>query len=114
MSSFGATHIWLVIAGTAVLNYAIRFIPLAIVSRVELPRPITRWLSFVPVSVMGALVAGEVLRPGGQWTNPFIGPHLYAAALTGLVFHKTRSFLGATVAGMASFVALQHLIRILP
>ena len=102
--------IWSVIVGMAAANFLLRFAPIAIVSRMKLPAPVMRWLSFVPVSVMGALVAGEVLRPGGAWTNPFAGASLYAAIITGLVFHRTRSFLGATVAGMASFVALQYLL----
>ncbi len=104
--------IWVVIIGMAVANFALRFIPIALVSRLDLPAPVMRWLSFVPVSVMGALVAGQVLHPTATWTNPFIGPGLYAAALTALVFQATRSFLGATVVGMASFVALQHIIPI--
>ena len=102
--------IWAVIIGMAVLNFAVRFPPIAIVSRLNLPRPIMRWLSFVPVSVMGALVAGEVLRPGGAWSHPLTGASVYAAIITALTFHFSRSFLGATVAGMASFVALQHVL----
>ena len=104
------TTIWIVIAGMALLNYAVRFPPMAIVSRMELPKPVARWLSFVPISVMGALVASEVLRPGGVWSNPLVGPSLYAAVLTAVAFRFTRSFLGATLAGMASFVALQHVL----
>jgi len=92
----------------SVLNYAVRFIPLAVVSRIDLPKPVARWLTFVPIAVMGALVASEVLKPGGTWANPLTGPSLYAAVITALVFRFTRSFLGATVAGMASFVLLQH------
>ena len=57
---------------------------------------------------MGALVASEVLRPNGVWTNPITAPNVYAAVITALVFRFTRSFLGASVAGMASFVVLQH------
>ncbi|NTU71966.1 MAG: AzlD domain-containing protein [Coriobacteriia bacterium] len=102
--------IWMVIAGMAVINFAVRFLPIAVVSRIDLPRPVMRWLSFVPVSVMGALVASEVLRPGGVWADPLTSPSVYAALLTGVVFSMSRSFLGATVAGMASFVALQQLI----
>ncbi|HUK63972.1 MAG TPA: AzlD domain-containing protein [Dongiaceae bacterium] len=93
--------IWIVIVGMAVLNYAVRFIPLALVSRIDLPRPVARWLTFVPIAVMGALVASEVLKPGGTWSNPLTGPSLYAAILTAVVFRYTRSFVGATVAGMA-------------
>jgi branched-subunit amino acid transport protein len=107
------TTIWIVIVGMAVLNYAVRFIPLAVVSRIDLPKPVARWLSFVPIAVMGALVASEVLRPGGAWSNPLTGPSLYAAIITGLVFRFTRSFLGATVAGMASFVVLQHALPLI-
>jgi branched-subunit amino acid transport protein len=102
--------IWIVIVGMAALNYAVRFVPIALVSRIDLPAPIARWLSFVPISVMGALVANEVLRPGQTWGNPLTGPHLYAAIVTALVFRFTKSFLGATVAGMASFVVLQHVL----
>ena len=105
-----AVTIWAVIVGMAALNYAVRFPPIALVSRLDLPAPVLRWLSFVPIAVMGALVASEVLRPGGAWVNPLTSPGLYAAIVTALVFRSTRSFLGATVAGMASFVLLQRLL----
>jgi branched-subunit amino acid transport protein len=110
-SSVSQATIWGVIVGMALLNYAVRFPPIAIVSRMDLPRPVMRWLSFVPIAVMGALVAGEVLRPAGVWRNPLTSPWLLAALVTGVVFKVTRSFLGATVSGMVSFVVLQ---RILP
>jgi branched-subunit amino acid transport protein len=105
--------IWAVVVGMAVANYAVRFVPMAIVSRINLPAPVARWLSFVPIAVMGALVASEVLRPGGVWGNPFAGPSLYAAVVTALVFRVSRSFLGATVAGMASFVVLQRMLPLI-
>lgn len=110
-TSVSSATIWGVIVGMALLNYGVRFIPIAIVSRMELSKPIMRWLSFIPISVMGALVAGEVMRPAGQWSDPLTSPAVYAALLTGAVFKVTRSFLGATVAGMAAFVILQ---RVLP
>jgi len=99
-----------VIVGMAVINLALRFVPLALLSNLELPAPARRWLSFVPISVMGALVATEVLRPGNQWQPPLTNPGVYAALLTMVVFHITRSFLGATLVGMASFVALRALL----
>lgn len=99
-----------VVAGMAVVNFAIRFTPIASLSRLTLPRPLLRWLSFVPVSVMGALVATEVLRPHGEWQPAITNPGLYAAILTGIVFRFTRSFLGSTVAGMVAYVALRALL----
>lgn len=99
-----------VIVGMALTNFAIRFVPIAVLSRFELPRPLLRWLSFVPVSVMGALVASEVLRPGGHWSPPLANPGVPAAALTALVFHFTRSFLGATMSGILAFVLLRSVM----
>ncbi|MDH4139296.1 MAG: AzlD domain-containing protein [Coriobacteriia bacterium] len=102
--------IWTVIAGMAILNFAVRFVPIAVVSRVNLPGPVLRWLSYIPVSVMGALVASEVLRPGGQIDISPANPSLLAAVLTAFVYRFTRSFLGATVAGMATFVFLRSVL----
>ena len=99
-----------VIVGMAVANFAIRFTPIAALSRISLPKPLLRWLSFVPVSVMGALVASEVLRPRGEWQPPLTNPGLYAAILTGVVFRFSRSFLGSTVAGMVAYVVLRELL----
>ncbi len=105
-----STQVIAVIIGMAAINFVLRFTPLALLSRVSLPTPVLRWLSFIPISVMGALVANEVLRPDGSWQAPLTNPSLYAAVLTMLVFRFTRSFLGATIAGMASFVLLGAMI----
>ena len=104
------TYIWSVVAGMALANFLVRFIPIAVVSRMDLPRPVMRWLSYIPASVMGALVAGEVFRPGGAWTPPLVSPYVWASIPTALVYWRTRSFLGATVTGMLSFVALRALL----
>lgn len=103
-------YIWSIIALTAVANFVVRFAPIAVVSRLRLPEPLVRWLAFVPVSVMGALVAGEVLRPGGMYLLTPRSPYLLAAIITGIVYHFTRSFLGATVAGMFAFVGIRTLL----
>ncbi len=105
-----ATVIWGVIIGMAFLNFLIRFVPIAAISRVELPAPVLRWLQFIPVSVMGALVANTVVRPTGQFVAPWSNPWLLACAVTALAYRITRSFLGATVIGMLSFVVIQALL----
>ena len=102
--------IWTVIIAMAIANFALRFIPMAAVSRVELPRPVMRWLSYIPISVMGAIVADSVLRPEGEFAAPWSNPYLVAAIPTALVYYKTRSFLGAVVVGMVVFVVLRVLM----
>lgn len=103
-------YIWAVIVLMAVANFTVRFLPIAVVSRLRLPAPFVRWLSYVPASVMGALVAGEVLRPGGEYLLTLRNPYLLAAIPTAFIYQRTRSFLGATVAGMAIFVGFRALL----
>jgi branched-subunit amino acid transport protein len=110
MTSASPTVVWGLIIGMAAINFAERFVPMALVSRLELPRPILRWLSYVPIAVMGSLFATQVLMPGGEFLPPWSSPWAWAALLTGAVYYKTRSFLGATVAGMAGFVVLSKLL----
>lgn len=102
--------IWTIIIGMAIANFSVRFVPVALVSRLELPRPVMRWLSFVPAAVMGSLVASEVFRPSGRWVAPLTSPHLWAAGATALAYARTRSFLGSTLIGMVLFVGLRALL----
>ncbi len=101
---------WGLVIGMAVTNIVIRLVPIAAISRLELPELVHRWLGFVPVSVMAAIVATQVLRPGGSWMLTPLNPYLLAAIPTAVVFRFTRSFLGATAAGVVSFLALRYLL----
>jgi branched-subunit amino acid transport protein len=100
----------MVIAGMAVVNLLIRFPSLAILSRVDLPPWVKRWLSYIPVSAMATLVVGGVLRPDGRWLPPLTSPYLWAAVATGLVYWRFRSFLGATISGVILFLALTSVL----
>ena len=102
--------IWAVIAGMAVVNFAIRFPSLSILSRAELPGWLKRWLSFIPVSAMATLVVGGVLRPDGTWQAPLSSPYVWASLVTGLVYWRFRSFLGATIIGVVAFLALRWVL----
>ncbi|MHB1016394.1 MAG: AzlD domain-containing protein [Coriobacteriia bacterium] len=105
-----ATTIWAVIIGMALVNFLIRFPSLAILSRAELPAWAKRWLSFIPVSAMATLVVGGVIRPDGRWLSPLANPYLWASVVTGVVYWRFRSFLGATLVGVASFLAFTALL----
>ncbi len=104
-----AGFIWAVVIGMALANYMTRFPSIALFSRVSLPEPFMRWLSFIPASVMGALVALELFRPGGEFIDSAASPHLWAGLLTALAYRLTHSFLGATMVGMIAFVMLRSL-----
>lgn len=102
--------VWGLILGMALTNIAMRGVPIAIMSRFELPGPVRRWLSYVPVSVMAAMVTLEVLRPNGQLQLTLANPYLLATVPTALVYRFTRSFLGAALAGVGAFLVFRYLL----
>jgi len=105
-----STYVWVVIAGMAVANLVVRFIPMAALSRVALPDWLRRWLGYIPVSVMAALVVGTIVRPEDAWLVPWQNPYLWASIGTGLIYWRFRSFLGATVAGVVLFLAFRSVL----
>lgn len=104
------TLAWGLIVGMAVTNIVMRATPIAIMSRLELPDGLRRWLGYIPVSVMAAIVATQVLRPGGRFAFTLSNPYLLAALPTAIVYRVTRSFLGATATGILSFLAFRYLL----
>ena len=127
------TAIYGLIIGMFVLNFALRFVPLAVLSRLSIPRPLMRWLSYMPIAVMGALVASEVMIPAldaalatdaalgeaGSTTATtataiplFLNPGIYGALAAMLTYYYTKSFIGGTLAGIAVFALLQLLFGV--
>ena len=107
-------YVWTIILGMALTNYVLRATPFLALSRVNLPDWAQRWLDYVPVSVMSALVVSQVLRPDGAWLTPWHNPYLWAAIGTGFVFWRWRSLIGATVVGLVLFLAFRWLLGFVP
>lgn len=114
--TLSSSLIWTVIVGMAVVNFSLRFIPMATLSRFKLPDPVMRWLSYVPVAVMGSLFAKEVLLPAfnqASTTPVWLNPGIYGAVISMVTFRFTRSFIGSTLAGIASFLIIRAVLGML-
>ena len=72
-----------------------RVLPLVALSRVELPGWLLDWLRYVPIAVLSALLAIELLSAGAA------GLPAIAAALA--VAFVARSLLGTVLAGVAVY-----------
>jgi branched-subunit amino acid transport protein len=100
-------EIFLVILGTGIVTLIPRVVPLLFLSRIKLPEWFLSWLSFVPVTVMTALLTQNLLFDNGQlspMTNKF---ELLAIIPTFLVALLLRSLLGAVLVGMISVSLLR-------
>jgi branched-subunit amino acid transport protein len=79
-----------------------RVLPLVLLSRFELPAWLLAWLRFVPVAVLAALTAIEVLMPGGKALVLHL-PSLAGVAAAFAVAGLTRSLLATVATGVALY-----------
>lgn len=93
--------------GMALVTYLPRMLPLVVLSRFRLPPLVLRWLSFVPVSVLAALLAKELLISKEGLALPPAHPQLLAAIPAVLVGALTRSLMGTVLAGIAAMALLR-------
>lgn len=92
----------LCLAGMSLVTALPRILPLTLLAGRALPPIFTRCLSFVPVAVLAALLAPELLvRNGGLSLGPD-NPFLLAAVPTFLVAWRSNSFFGSIATGMAA------------
>ena len=87
-----------------------RVLPLVVLSRMTLPGWLLDWLRFVPVAVLAALCAIEVLLPGGTLAVSAANPALPAIAVAFLIAAATRSLLGTVLAGVAGYWLLLSIL----
>lgn len=79
-----------------------RVLPLVLLSRFSLPQWLLDWLRFVPVAVLAALTAIEVLMPGGK-ALALHPPALLAIGAAFAVAAWTRGLLAPAAAGVALY-----------
>lgn len=101
------TNILLMIIGAAIVTMIPRVLPLVLLSRIKIPEWGMRWLNFVPIAVMSALVGQELFVPGGKLS---FGPELIAALPTLAVAAFTRSLLGTVLTGIVSMMLLRYVL----
>ncbi|MCC7358056.1 MAG: AzlD domain-containing protein [Anaerolineales bacterium] len=102
--------LWLTVFAMGAVTYAIRLSLLGAIGRVQLPPLLVRGLRYVPPAVLTAIVAPELMLPGGtldiSWTNA----RLVAGALAALVAWRSRNVIWTGAAGMVALWGLTALL----
>jgi branched-subunit amino acid transport protein len=92
-------HVLLIIVGCAIVTFIPRTIPFAVIRKLKLPAPIVKWLSYIPVCLLTALIVQGAIRPTDSL--PAINwLHLMILVPTLLTALKTKSLLLTVVAGI--------------
>lgn len=101
--------IWATIAGLGLLTYLIRVSFLGLLAGRQLPETLIRGLSFVPATVLPALVAPMLLRYGAGDGGPDVA--VLAASLAALVAgFMSRSVLWGVLGGTAGYLLASLLV----
>jgi branched-subunit amino acid transport protein len=101
--------IFFIILGAALVTFIPRVLPLMLLSRISIPDWGMRWLSYVPIAVMAALVAQELFVADGKFAALSTNVELIAALPTFWIAVRTRSLLGTVVVGILSLLLLRLL-----
>ena len=91
-------------------TFAIRAVPLSLLSRLRLPDWALDWLGFVPGAVLAASLAQTLVAKDGGLALMWTSPYLWAALPTFLIAWRTRSVILTMASGMAAYVAATHII----
>jgi len=100
----------LIILGMSLVTYIPRAFPLVVFSQRPIPALLQKWLSFVPIAILSALLGPSLLMPEGAWALTWTNKFLLAAIPTFIVALKTKSLVGTVVTGMACSAALSFLL----
>ncbi|WP_072914808.1 AzlD domain-containing protein [Desulforamulus aeronauticus] len=99
-----------VIIGMMLVTYIPRMLPLAVLSRINISKGVLNWLSYVPVAVLSALLAPELLLKDGQLSINLTNTYLLAAIPCFIAGIYSKSIFLTVVTGMGMVVLLNRFI----
>lgn len=94
----------LLIAGMALVTFAVRYPLLALVGRIPLPDALVRALRYVPVAVLTAIIVPMMFMPDGELAVTPSNTFLIAGIAAGVIAWRTKNLLLTIVLGMAIFM----------
>ncbi len=102
-------NFWWILIGVSLVTLLPRVLPLVILSRLNLPDSLMRFLQYIPITVMTALLAQAVLSDGESFIAISDNKQLLALLPTLLAAVWTRSLLITVVVGIVTMALLQWL-----
>lgn len=99
--------LWLIIA-CALVTVIPRILPFVIVRNAQLPKPMQKWLAFIPVCLMTALVVQGAIQPAEAGLS-IDGLYLLILLPTLITALWTKSLFLTVIAGVASAALLRWL-----
>lgn len=94
----------------AATNAALKALPIRLLGERELPPFFVTWLKYVPVPVLAAMLASDLLVHDGRCHLSFDNELLIAAIPAFVVAHVTRSLAATVLSGVAVLVVWRNFL----
>jgi len=100
-------NIWYIILGGCAVTLLPRVLPVMLISKINLNDRVVEFLKYIPISILTALVASELLISNNKFsmTNSVI----IAAIITALVAVKKNNLLLTVIVGVISMAVLRFI-----
>jgi branched-subunit amino acid transport protein len=100
------------IVGMALVTIAVRYPVLALVGKIELPKPVFRALRFVPPAVLAAIILPGLLYRDDQVYIAADNSYLVAGVVAALVAWRSKNLLLTIVLGMLALWGWRGLLAV--
>ncbi|GAB6158259.1 AzlD domain-containing protein [Desulfotomaculum varum] len=94
------SEVFYIIIGMALVTYFTRFSALALFRFTGVPAWLNRWLKYVPVAILTALIVPSLLLPRGYLDISFNNHYLIAGLVAAFVAYKSRNIIATLGLGM--------------
>lgn len=101
-----------IIIGMGIVTYGTRFLPLFLFKDRSLNRNIMKWMKYVPITILSAIIAPDVFMPEPSATLDisFRNPYLVAATITMVAALKIKNLVAVIGIGMVSILILKNFV----
>lgn len=102
-------RIFYILLGMSLVTLIPRILPLVLLSKMDLPPWLIRWLSYIPSAVLAALLFPALLLPNGTWVSQGTAAPLLAALPCFWVALKTKSLFLTVITGIGAMFILMRI-----
>ncbi|EGW40771.1 AzlD domain-containing protein [Desulfosporosinus sp. OT] len=101
------SEVFYIIIGMTLVTYFTRFGTLALFRFTGVPTWLNRWLKYVPVSILTALIIPSLLLPKGYLDLSLNNHYLIAGIAAAFVAYKSRNIIATLCLGMSIMFVLK-------
>lgn len=100
-------NIWLIMFIGGLITFGMRFSLIYLFGKFDIPETLRRALHYVPPAALSAIIAPELLLPGGHFDFSLGNIRLMAGILAAAVAWYSKNTLLTIIIGMLALAALQ-------